>query len=353
MAKRQIDDKLIDDPWMITLKTDEKLLYIYLFLSPNQEITGIYKYSLEMLSLRTSIPIERVKIILEKFKKDGKAFYEENYIIIPEYCKNISYNLPDIKKYVLKQLEELPPSIIKNHPELISKLQELASTKTNQRLTSTTDQSLTSMTDQSLTSMTDQYNRPANTDQPLTSHTAPTERSISTSISNSISKSIHPSTCTEKTSTNRYGLRQLGNFVQLPDGKVVRREEMNKLKRMDGMDGSEKIPSQDGMDGMDGSEKIPSQDGMDGMKKTNEKKGKNPEKEKGWRPNAGYYAEGIWLTDEEFNKLRTEFGDDIALNSPEITSSWAKEKGIEIIDTYKMCKKIAKKMLEEQNGKNC
>ena len=139
MAKRQIDDKLIDDPWMITLKTDEKLLYIYLFLSPNQEITGIYKYSLEMLSLRTSIPIERVKIILEKFKKDGKAFYEENYIIIPEYCKNISYNLPDIKKYVLKQLEELPPSIIKNHPELISKLQELASTKTNQRLTSTTD----------------------------------------------------------------------------------------------------------------------------------------------------------------------------------------------------------------------
>jgi len=341
MAKRQIDDKLIDDPWMITLKTDEKLLYIYLFLSPNQEITGIYKYSLEMLSLRTSIPIERVKIILEKFKKDGKAFYEENYIIIPEYCKNISYNLPDIKKYVLKQLEELPPSIIKNHPELISKLQELASTKTNQRLTSTTDQSLTSTTDQSLTSMTDQYNRPANTDQPLTSHTAPTERSISTSISNSISKSIHPSTCTEKTSTNRYGLRQLGNFVQLPDGKVVRREEMNKLKRMDGMDGSEKIPSQDGMDG------------MDGMKKTNEKKGKNPEKEKGWRPNAGYYAEGIWLTDEEFNKLRTEFGDDIALNSPEITSSWAKEKGIEIIDTYKMCKKIAKKMLEEQNGKNC
>lgn len=330
MAKRQIDDKLIDDPWMITLKTDEKLLYIYLFLSPNQEITGIYKYSLEMLSLRTSIPIERVKIILEKFKKDGKAFYEENYIIIPEYCKNISYNLPDIKKYVLKQLEELPPSIIKNHPELISKLQELASTKTNQRLTSTTDQSLTSMTDQ--------YNRPANTDQPLTSHTAPTERSISTSISNSISKSIHPSTCTEKTSTNRYGLRQLGNFVQLPDGKVVRREEMNKLKRMDGMDGSEKIPSQDG---------------MDGMKKTNEKKGKNPEKEKGWRPNAGYYAEGIWLTDEEFNKLRTEFGDDIALNSPEITSSWAKEKGIKIIDTYKMCKKIAKKMLEEQNGKNC
>ncbi len=330
MAKRQIDDKLIDDPWMITLKTDEKLLYIYLFLSPNQEITGIYKYSLEMLSLRTSIPIERVKIILEKFKKDGKAFYEENYIIIPEYCKNISYNLPDIKKYVLKQLEELPPSIIKNHPELISKLQELASTKTNQRLTSTTDQSLTSMTDQ--------YNRPANTDQPLTSHTAPTERSISTSISNSISKSIHPSTCTEKTSTNRYDLRQLGNFVQLPDGKVVRREEMNKLKRMDGMDGSEKIPSQDG---------------MDGMKKTNEKKGKNPEKEKGWRPNAGYYAEGIWLTDEEFNKLRTEFGDDIALNSPEITSSWAKEKGIEIIDTYKMCKKIAKKMLEEQNGKNC
>ena len=330
MAKRQIDDKLIDDPWMITLKTDEKLLYIYLFLSPNQEITGIYKYSLEMLSLRTSIPIERVKIILEKFKKDGKAFYEENYIIIPEYCKNISYNLPDIKKYVLKQLEELPPSIIKNHPELISKLQELASTKTNQRLTSTTDQPLTSMTDQ--------YNRPANTDQPLTSHTAPTERSISTSISNSISKSIHPSTCTEKTSTNRYGLRQLGNFVQLPDGKVVRREEMNKLKRMDGMDGSEKIPSQDG---------------MDGMKKTNEKKGKNPEKEKGWRPNAGYYAEGIWLTDEEFNKLRTEFGDDIALNSTEITSSWAKEKGIEIIDTYKMCKKIAKKMLEEQNGKNC
>ena len=338
MAKRQIDDKLIDDPWMITLKTDEKLLYIYLFLSPNQEITGIYKYSLEMLSLRTSIPIERVKIILEKFKKDGKAFYEENYIIIPEYCKNISYNLPDIKKYVLKQLEELPPSIIKNHPELISKLQELASTKTNQRLTSTTDQPLTSTTDQPLTSMTDQYNRPANTDQPLTSHTAPTERSISTSISNSISKSIHPSTCTEKTSTNRYGLRQLGNFVQLPDGKVVRREEMNKLKRMDGMDGSEKIPSQDG---------------MDGMKKTNEKKGKNPEKEKGWRPNAGYYAEGIWLTDEEFNKLRTEFGDDIALNSPEITSSWAKEKGIEIIDTYKMCKKIAKKMLEEQNGKNC
>lgn len=330
MAKRQIDDKLIDDPWMITLKTDEKLLYIYLFLSPNQEITGIYKYSLEMLSLRTSIPIERVKIILEKFKKDGKAFYEENYIIIPEYCKNISYNLPDIKKYVLKQLEELPPSIIKNHPELISKLQELASTKTNQRLTSTTDQSLTSITDQ--------YNRPANTDQPLTSHTAPTERSISTSISNSISKSIHPSTCTEKTSTNRYGLRQPGNFVQLPDGKVVRIEEMNKLKRMDGMDGSEKIPSQDG---------------MDGMKKTNEKKGKNPEKEKGWRPNAGYYAEGIWLTDEEFNKLRTEFGDDIALNSPEITSSWAKEKGIEIIDTYKMCKKIAKKMLEEQNGKNC
>ena len=226
MAKRQIDDKLIDDPWMITLKTDEKLLYIYLFLSPNQEITGIYKYSLEMLSLRTSIPIERVKIILEKFKKDGKAFYEENYIIIPEYCKNISYNLPDIKKYVLKQLEELPPSIIKKHPELISKLQELASTKTNQRLTSTTDQSLTSTTDQPLTSMTDQYNRPANTDQPLTSHTAPTERSISTSISNSISKSIHPSTCTEKTSTNRYGLRQLGNFVQLPDGKVVRREEM-------------------------------------------------------------------------------------------------------------------------------
>ena len=126
--------------------------------------------------------------------------------------------------------------------------------------------------------------------------------------------------------------------IKIPDGKVVRREEMKKLKRMDGMDGSEKIPSQDG---------------MDGMKKTNEKKGKNPEKEKGWRPNAGYYAEGIWLTDEEFNKLRTEFGDDIALNSPEITSSWAKEKGIEIIDTYKMCKKIAKKMLEEQNGKNC
>ena len=105
---RSVNTKFWDDPYIVTLKPEEKLLFLYLLTNPLTNILGIYEITLRRISNDTGIKEEKVEqILVEKFYRDGKALWMKNYIVLPNFLKNQNFN-PSIKHGAVKIYNELP-----------------------------------------------------------------------------------------------------------------------------------------------------------------------------------------------------------------------------------------------------
>lgn len=109
---RSINTNVWDDVWFVELEPEEKLIWLYLLTNPLTNLIGIYEISKKKIQFDTGIEsFERVSKALERFEKDGKAFYFSNHIILVNFFANQSYNT-NMLTGAKNMFNELPNELI-------------------------------------------------------------------------------------------------------------------------------------------------------------------------------------------------------------------------------------------------
>ncbi|WP_080657275.1 hypothetical protein [Treponema pedis] len=111
-VQRYISSSFWSDDWVDSLTGLEKLLYMYLLTNECTSICGVYKITIKRMKDDTGIPREEVMRMLDVFAKAKKAFYFEEYIILPKWLKHQNINNLKVKLGITRALQALPENII-------------------------------------------------------------------------------------------------------------------------------------------------------------------------------------------------------------------------------------------------
>jgi hypothetical protein len=87
-VQRYISSSFWSDDWVDSLSVQEKLIYMYLLTNENTTVAGVYKITVKRIKDDTGISREEVVAALDKFAKDKKAFFTDEFIIIPKWPKH-------------------------------------------------------------------------------------------------------------------------------------------------------------------------------------------------------------------------------------------------------------------------
>jgi len=87
-VQRYISSSFWSDDWVDSLPRDGKLLYMYLLTNECTNIAGVYKITLKRMKDDTGIPREVILELLETFEQGGKAFYFNEFMILPKWPKH-------------------------------------------------------------------------------------------------------------------------------------------------------------------------------------------------------------------------------------------------------------------------
>lgn len=320
--QRQVSDKFWHDSYVSEELTDpdEKLLLLYLLTNQYVGITGIYEIAIRQINFDTNIPSEKIKSILLKLSDAGKVFYESGYIILANYHRYTSYNMPGVKKYVISQLEALPKAIKEKHHDIIETIKALASPTQGQGKGSQSPrQGLSEGSQSPVTVNNDGENKgqgkgkasPTQA-QPYTSIPIPIPNTNTTSIPSPLSP-------------------QGGNTAAKP-GKWILDPVTRKVVENPDWEGRE-----------------------EGKENSNSALGKGTEGKgrKEYDPNTDpnyveEWTDQVALKNKEFDLLESEFKNLDIVDVIFKASDWAKEKHIKIKDAYKFVRGFAQK--EVQNG---
>ena len=309
MAKnKQISERFWYDPYIAEELTepDEKLLFLYLLTNQYVSITGIYEISIRTINFDTAIPAPRIKAILAKLSQAGKVHYDMGYVILVNFHKYTSYNIPQVRNYVKELIKALPSPIQDQYSDVINNIIALANPLPSPR--------------QPLKNSENQENSSPRQAQgkgkasPTQGQPASTPTSTPTPTNTSTSTSFPPTPQGEPKLRRPDGSVEMGNFVRHPDGRIGRKEgkEENLTSSGEGKEGRKEGRKDD-----------------DALKEE---------------------APGVWLSENQCRMIRETYGDDALITVPGQVSAWAEEKGIPIKNGFKMCEKFAKKFVEEKRG---
>jgi len=110
---RSVNTKFWDDPFIEDLPPTEKLLFLYLLTNPLANLLGIYEITVKRISYDTGLSREAVLSGLKKFEVAKKAFFVDNFILLPNWLKNQRLN-SNMKVSVAKEFNDLPKSLKTN-----------------------------------------------------------------------------------------------------------------------------------------------------------------------------------------------------------------------------------------------
>jgi hypothetical protein len=107
---RSVNTKFWDDPFIEDLSPSEKLLFLYLLTNPLANLLGIYEITIKRICYDTGLNKETVSNGLKRFGTVRKAFYSDNFIILPNWLKNQRLN-KNMKVNVAKYFNQLPTGL--------------------------------------------------------------------------------------------------------------------------------------------------------------------------------------------------------------------------------------------------
>lgn len=110
---RSVNTRFWGDPFIEQLNPSEKLLFLYLLTNPLSNLLGVYEITIKRICYDTSLTKETVTNGLKRFEKDKKAFYKDNFIILPNWLKNQRLN-SNMKIAVAKEFSALPNELKDN-----------------------------------------------------------------------------------------------------------------------------------------------------------------------------------------------------------------------------------------------
>lgn len=105
-----INTKFWDDGYITELDPIEKLLFLYLLTNPLTTIAGAYEIKLKRMAFDTGIDKDMCQKILDRFEKDEKVFYRENWIIIKNFIKHQLKN-PKVERGIEIELSKAPEEV--------------------------------------------------------------------------------------------------------------------------------------------------------------------------------------------------------------------------------------------------
>lgn len=106
-SNRYINTSLWSDTYIRTLKTNEKLIWIYLLTNPATNIAGIYEINLDQVALDTKIGGKTVEKVFIKLQHDGKIFYKDGWIVIKNWTKHQKIN-PSVRLGINRVINDIP-----------------------------------------------------------------------------------------------------------------------------------------------------------------------------------------------------------------------------------------------------
>ena len=110
---RAVNTRFWDDPFVEELSASEKLLFLYLLTNPLTNLLGVYEITLRRICYDTGLQKETVMKGLERFGRVRKAFFVDNFIVLPNWLKNQNMN-SNMKVAVVREFNALPKSIKNN-----------------------------------------------------------------------------------------------------------------------------------------------------------------------------------------------------------------------------------------------
>jgi hypothetical protein len=108
---RSVNTKFWDDPYISDLDPIEKLLFLYLITNPMTNLAGVYEIPLRRIAFDTGIDRDMVLKIFERFSKDKKVYYINDYVVLVNFYKNQHYNKSMLVN-AKNTIKSLPQSIV-------------------------------------------------------------------------------------------------------------------------------------------------------------------------------------------------------------------------------------------------
>ena len=88
---RQIHPEIWDDPFILDLEPDEKLLFIYMFSNARSSLCGLYEISIKQIVFQTGLEEKRIIDTIKKFEDAGKIISENNiYFVVNQFKRHFS-----------------------------------------------------------------------------------------------------------------------------------------------------------------------------------------------------------------------------------------------------------------------
>jgi hypothetical protein len=113
MAKqRMINTKLWRDSYVSRLDPSEKLVFLYSLTNPETNLCGIYELPIRQICLDTGFDKEMIIKIFERFERDERICYFDEWIIIKNALRHQNVENSKIRAGVEKELSSLPDKLM-------------------------------------------------------------------------------------------------------------------------------------------------------------------------------------------------------------------------------------------------
>jgi hypothetical protein len=108
MAKQRVVNTYFwSDDFILDLKADEKLLFLYVLTNPQTDLCGAYQIAMRKIVFETGLTEKRILAILEKFESAGKVCYRNGWMMVRNFTKH-QVNNPKVKQGIERSLNGCP-----------------------------------------------------------------------------------------------------------------------------------------------------------------------------------------------------------------------------------------------------
>lgn len=99
------------DEYVEDLPINERYFFLYLLTCPESNILGIFKTTMKRMSFETTLLIEEIERMFEKFSSVDKIHYIDGYVLLVNFQKHQNPS-GTMKTGISKLLNDLPKSVI-------------------------------------------------------------------------------------------------------------------------------------------------------------------------------------------------------------------------------------------------
>ncbi len=109
MAKqRYVNTRFWRDNYILGLKPDARLLFLWAITNPETELCGAYQAAESSIQFETGLSKKRIFELFEKFESDKKILYRDGWVVVMNFTRHQNGTSTNIKKGAERTLSYCP-----------------------------------------------------------------------------------------------------------------------------------------------------------------------------------------------------------------------------------------------------